>query len=66
MLDYLATAQNSSTDRTDNYVVARLGFEFRFSRHMVGNAFYQFRTLDSNQSDGFSNNQVGLQLAFLY
>lgn len=64
--DYLATAQSAVTGRTDNYVAARLGLEVHFSRHLIGNAFYLFRTLNSNQYDGFSNNQIGAQLTWRY
>jgi hypothetical protein len=64
--DYLGTAQNAVTSRTDHYAVAKLGFEVHFSHHLVGNAFYQFRTLNSNQYDGFNNNQIGAQLTWAY
>jgi hypothetical protein len=64
--DYVANAETTVGGRTDNYFIARLGFEYRFSHQLIANAFYQFRTLDSNEYDGFNNNQVGVQLIFAY
>ena len=63
---YLANARQTVTDRSDNYFLARVSFDVRFTKHLDGEVFYQFRTLDSSQADGFSNNQAGLQLTLKY
>ena len=53
-------------NRTDIYFAAELTFEVRFTHHLVGNAFSQFRTLNSNGYDGFNNNQISAQLTWEY
>jgi hypothetical protein len=68
--DYLATASSATgtpgADRVDNYVDVMPGLEFRFNKHLVGNAFYEFRNLESREQDGWSDNRVGAQLTWTF
>ena len=66
--DYLATVpiagRTTEANRVDNYVDVRPGFEFRFTKHLVGNAFYEFRNLESGQQGGWADNCVGVRLTW--
>jgi hypothetical protein len=68
--DYLATMQSAAAtaqaSRTDSYVAVTPGLEIRFTRHLIGNLFYQFRNLESKQSNGWTENQVGTRLTWSF
>ena len=68
-MDYTPTVPNSpSSDvgRKDDYLQARLGFEVRFTRHLVGTLAYTLRTVDSNTWDGFTDNQIGTHVTWTF
>jgi hypothetical protein len=69
MLDYHTTTQTGSgtlAARTDDYLLARLGLEARFTRHLQGQLFYQYRMMSSQQWAGWSNNQIGLSATYTF
>ena len=68
--DYRATSPGLATTeqahRVDNFVEVRPAFEVRFTRHLVGSLFYLFRTVQSAQWDGWTDNQVGMRLTWTF
>lgn len=61
---YLAIKKNASTDRDDNYFSTRLSFDARFNPCLRGSLFYLFNQNQSNAYDGYTDNQVGLQVTY--
>jgi hypothetical protein len=68
--DYLTTSSDMPTtqqaDRVDNFIEIRPTIEVRFSHHLVGSLFYLFRTDQSAQSFGWTDNQLGTRLTWTF
>jgi hypothetical protein len=54
------------SDRVDDFIEIRPALEVRFSRHLVGDLYYLFRTDRSAQWDGWTENQVGARLTWSF
>ena len=65
--NYQATVQGPSVgNNNNNYVSLTTGLGMKLTKHLSASLFYQFRTWDSNQSAGWTDNQVGTQLTLSY
>jgi hypothetical protein len=68
--DYVATSpdlvSSEQAHRADNFFEVRPAVEVRFTRHLVGSLFYQFRTVQSAQWDGWTDNQVGARFTWTF
>ena len=69
-INYLGTspgfAAAGQARRVDNVFEIRPAFEVRFTRHLFGSLFYLFRTVQSAQWDGWTDNQVGTQFTWTF
>ncbi len=63
---YQANATTLSAGLSDNYFSVNAGLEMKVTKHLQARLFYQFRTWESNQSAGWSDNQVGTQITLSY
>jgi hypothetical protein len=68
--DYLTTSSDmpaiQQANRVDNFIEIRPAIEVRFSHHLVGSLFYLFRTDQSAQSSGWTDNQVGTRFTWSF
>ena len=67
--EYHATAPNVPAQRRDNIFSARVGADWRITERFVAGLFYQYRINDSTGGGPqfkYSNNQVGLSLAYRF
>jgi hypothetical protein len=68
--DYRATSPDlviaEQARRVDNFIEVRPAFEVRFTRNLVGSLFYLFRTVQSAQWDGWTDNQVGTRVTWTF
>jgi hypothetical protein len=63
--EYTTSVPGSSTSRTDNYMSARLQFDYKFNRHVTGSLFYTYARDESSYDYlSYDNNVVGLQLTW--
>lgn len=69
-INYLGTSPGFITTaqakRVDNVFEVRPAFEVRFSRHLFGSVFYLFRTAQSAQWDGWTDNQIGTRFSWAF
>ncbi len=69
-INYLGTSPGFVTteqaSRVDNAFEVRPAFEVRFSRHLFGSLFYLFRTVQSAQWDGWTDNQIGTRFSWTF
>lgn len=66
-LEYFATREGVTSDRSDDYFYARIGMEMEVTDKLGVGVFYQFR--ENNSSDsvfGFDNHQLGIQAAYRF
>jgi hypothetical protein len=63
---YQANSKTRIQEQNNDYITIRPGFEVRITKHLRSNIYYNFRTLSSDQSDGFDNNQVCAQMTLSY
>ena len=68
--DYLATspslANTEQASRADHFFEIKPALEVRFTRHLVGSLYYLFRTLQSAQPGGWTDNQVGTRFTWTF
>jgi Putative beta-barrel porin 2 len=65
--DYFAVAEDTDSDRVDNYVFVRPALAFAFTRWASISLFYEYRQNFSTDPDfPFSNNRCGGSLAFQF
>lgn len=65
--NYEALGSGSSSPRTDDYYLARIGLSYAFAESMRLTGFYQYRTNESTEADrSFDNQQTGLEFSFAF
>ena len=69
-INYLGTspgfAATEQARRVDNFFEVTPAFEVRFTRHLFGSLYYRFRTVQSAQWDGWTDNQVGARFTWTF
>jgi len=65
--DYIATLNNSTTDRTDDYDYLNVGLSRSFLKRGTFGVFYQISRDNSSVAGySFTSNQIGCQIGFRY
>ena len=63
---YHATTTAPSVSRSDDYLSARLGLDYRLSKRWLGGVFYEYRQDYSSLAIGFHDNQTGVRISWRF